>query len=119
MRIDESKVFTIYGDNERKLDLKPDMEAFLKLDELTDNGFEAMENFSKDRRKRLVLLPVFIKAMAQEEISIDEIKEEFLGMSYVKVLQMSDVIYRLLFEELHSTNKVEEKNEVSPTLTNE
>lgn len=114
--VDEIKVIKILGNNGRELELKADFNAFKNLNKATGNGFATVETFANDESSRLDLLPIFIQAMSSEKLTIQEIESEFLGLSYVKVAQMSNLIFSLIFEELVSEVKTETetKNVATP-----
>lgn len=114
--IDEKNIFKItYKD--REIELKADFKAFKKLNKLTGNAFLVIDEFANDTDKRLEHLPIIIQAMSEEELTIQEIEENVLGMNYINVLQMSNIIFNILSMELINetleTEKIE-KNVKSP-----
>ena len=73
--LDEKKIIKVkYKDKE--LELKADFRAFKKLNKLTGNAFLAVNQFSLDADNRLELLPTFIQAMTDEDLTLKEIEEE-------------------------------------------
>ena len=106
--LDEKKIIKVkYRDKE--LELKADCRAFKKLNKLTGNAFLAVNQFSLDADSRLELLPIFIQAMANEDLTLEEIEEEILGLNNVKVMQTADIVFSLLNLELSSEVETEEK----------
>lgn len=106
--LDEKKIIKVkYKDKE--LELKADFRAFKKLNKLTGNAFLAVNQFSLDADSRLELLPTFIQAMCSEELTLEEIEEEILGLNYVKVMQTADIVFSLLNLELSNEVETEEK----------
>lgn len=106
--LDEKKIIKVkYKDKE--LELKADFRAFKKLNKLTGNAFLAVNQFSLDADNRLELLPIFIQAMCSEDLTLEEIEEEILGLSYVKVMQTADIVFSLLNLELSNEVETEEK----------
>ena len=106
--IDEKKIIKVkYRDKE--LELKADFRAFKKLNKLTGNAFLAVNQFSLDADSRLELLPTFIQAMCSEDLTLEEIEEEILGLNYVKVMQTADIVFSLLNLELSNEVETEEK----------
>ena len=106
--LDEKKIIKVkYKDKE--LELKADFRAFKKLNKLTGNAFLAVNQFSLDADSRLELLPTFIQAMTDEDLTLEEIEEEILGLNYVKVMQTADIVFSLLNLELSNEVETEEK----------
>ena len=106
--LDEKKIIKVkYKDKE--LELKADFMAFKKLNKLTGNAFLAVNQFSLDADSRLELLPTFIQAMCSEDLTLEEIEEEILGLNYVKVMQTADIVFSLLNLELSNEVETEEK----------
>ena len=106
--LDEKKIIKVkYRDKE--LELKADFRAFKKLNKLTGNAFLAVNQFSLDADSRLELLPTFIQAMCSEDLTLEEIEEEILGLNYVKVMQTADIVFSLLNLELSNEVETEEK----------
>ena len=106
--LDEKKIIKVkYKDKE--LELKADFRAFKKLNKLTGNAFLAVNQFSLDADSRLELLPIFIQAMCSEDLTLEEIEEEILGLNYVKVMQTADIVFSLLNLELSNEIETEEK----------
>lgn len=106
--LDEKKIIKVkYKDKE--LELKADFRAFKKLNKLTGNAFLAVNQFSLDADSRLELLPTFIQAMCSEDLTLEEIEEEILGLNYVKVMQTADIVFSLLNLELSNEVETEEK----------
>ena len=106
--LDEKKIIKVkYKDKE--LELKADFMAFKKLNKLTGNAFLAVNQFSLDADNRLELLPTFIQAMTDEDLTLKEIEEEILGLNYVKVMQTADIVFSLLNLELSNEVETEEK----------
>ena len=106
--LDEKKIIKVkYRDKE--LELKADFRAFKKLNKLTGNAFLAVNQFSLDADSRLELLPTFIQAMCSEDLTLEEIEEEILGLNYVKVMQTADIVFCLLNLELSNEVETEEK----------
>ena len=106
--LDEKKIIKVkYKDKE--LELKADFRAFKKLNKLTGNAFLAVNQFSLDADNRLELLPTFIQAMTDEDLTLKEIEEEILGLNYVKVMQTADIVFSLLNLELSNEVETEEK----------
>ena len=106
--LDEKKIIKVkYRDKE--LELKADCRAFKKLNKLTGNAFLAVNQFSLDADSRLELLPTFIQAMCSEDLTLEEIEEEILGLNYVKVMQTADIVFSLLNLELSNEVETEEK----------
>ena len=106
--LDEKKIIKVkYKDKE--LELKADFRAFKKLNKLTGNAFLAVNQFSLDADSRLELLPTFIQAMCSEDLTLEEIEEEILGLNYVKVMQTADIVFSLLNLELRNEVETEEK----------
>ena len=106
--LDEKKIIKVkYRDKE--LELKADFRAFKKLNKLTGNAFLAVNQFSLDADSRLELLPTFIQAMCSEDLTLEEIEEEILGLNYVKVMQTADIVFSLLNLELSNEIETEEK----------
>lgn len=106
--LDEKKIIKVkYKDKE--LELKADFRAFKKLNKLTGNAFLAVNQFSLDADSRLELLPTFIQAMCSEDLTLEEIEEEILGLNYVKVMQTADIVFSLLNLELSNEIETEEK----------
>lgn len=106
--LDEKKIIKVkYRDKE--LELKADFRAFKKLNKLTGNAFLAVNQFSLDADNRLELLPVFIQAMCSEDLTLEEIEEEILGLNYIKVMQTADIVFSLLNLELSNEVETEEK----------
>ena len=106
--LDEKKIIKVkYRDKE--LELKADFKAFKKLNKLTGNAFLAVNQFSLDADSRLELLPTFIQAMCSEDLTLEEIEEEILGLNYVKVMQTADIVFSLLNLELSNEVETEEK----------
>ena len=106
--LDEKKIIKVkYKDKE--LELKADFMAFKKLNKLTGNAFLAVNQFSLNADSRLELLPIFIQAMANEDLTLKEIEEEILGLNYVKVMQTADIVFSLLNLELSNEVETEEK----------
>ena len=106
--LDEKKILKVkYKDKE--LELKADFRAFKKLNKLTGNAFLAVNQFSLDADSRLELLPTFIQAMCSEDLTLEEIEEEILGLNYVKVMQTADIVFSLLNLELSNEIETEEK----------
>ena len=106
--LDEKKIIKVkYKDKE--LELKADFRAFKKLNKLTGNAFLAVNQFSLDADSRLELLPTFIQAMTDEDLTLKEIEEEILGLNYVKVMQTADIVFCLLNLELSNEVETEEK----------
>ena len=106
--LDEKKIIKVkYKDKE--LELKADFRAFKKLNKLTGNAFLAVNQFSLDADNRLELLPTFIQAMCSEDLTLEEIEEEILGLNYVKVMQTADIVFCLLNLELSNEVETEEK----------
>ena len=106
--LDEKKIIKVkYKDKE--LELKADFRAFKKLNKLTGNAFLAVNQFSLDADSRLELLPTFIQAMCSEDLTLEEIEEEILGLNYIKVMQTADIVFSLLNLELSNEVETEEK----------
>lgn len=106
--LDEKKIIKVkYKDKE--LELKANFRAFKKLNKLTGNAFLAVNQFSLDADSRLELLPTFIQAMCSEDLTLEEIEEEILGLNYVKVMQTADIVFSLLNLELSNEVETEEK----------
>ena len=106
--LDEKKIIKVkYRDKE--LELKADFRAFKKLNKLTGNAFLAVNQFSLDADSRLELLPTFIQAMCSEDLTLEEIEEEILGLNYIKVMQTADIVFSLLNLELSNEVETEEK----------
>ena len=106
--LDEKKIIKVkYKDKE--LELKADFREFKKLNKLTGNAFLAVNQFSLDADSRLELLPTFIQAMCSEDLTLEEIEEEILGLNYVKVMQTADIVFSLLNLELSNEVETEEK----------
>lgn len=106
--LDEKKIIKVkYRDKE--LELKADFRAFKKLNKLTGNAFLAVNQFFLDADSRLELLPTFIQAMCSEDLTLEEIEEEILGLNYVKVMQTADIVFSLLNLELSNEVETEEK----------
>ena len=106
--LDEKKIIKVkYRDKE--LELKADFRAFKKLNKLTGNAFLAVNQFSLNADSRLELLPIFIQAMCSEDLTLEEIEEEILGLNYVKVMQTADIVFSLLNLELSNEIETEEK----------
>ena len=106
--LDEKKIIKVkYKDKE--LELKADFMAIKKLNKLTGNAFLAVNQFSLDADNRLELLPTFIQAMTDEDLTLKEIEEEILGLNYVKVMQTADIVFSLLNLELSNEVETEEK----------
>ena len=106
--LDEKKIIKVkYKDKE--LELKADFRAFKKLNKLTGNAFLAVNQFSLNADSRLELLPTFIQAMCCEDLTLEEIEEEILGLNYVKVMQTADIVFSLLNLELSNEVETEEK----------
>ena len=106
--LDEKKIIKVkYKDKE--LELKADFRAFKKLNKLTGNAFLAVNQFSLNADSRLELLPTFIQAMCSEDLTLEEIEEEILGLNYVKVMQTADIVFSLLNLELSNEIETEEK----------
>ena len=106
--LDEKKIIKVkYKDKE--LELKADFRAFKKLNKLTGNAFLAVNQFSLDADSRLELLPTFIQAMTDEDLTLEEIEEEILGLNYVKVMQTAYIVFSLLYLELSNEVETEEK----------
>ena len=106
--LDEKKIIKVkYRDKE--LEIKADFRAFKKLNKLTGNAFLAVNQFSLDADSRLELLPTFIQAMCSEDLTLEEIEEEILGLNYVKVMQTADIVFSLLNLELSNEVETEEK----------
>ena len=115
--IDELNVIKIYGgeDNKECLELRANFNAFKKLQKATGNVFTAMSDFANDVDARINSLPIFIQAMTDVDISLNDIEEKYLGLSYVKVMQTCSIIEKVLLSELMSEIKIEEKKEITPT----
>lgn len=106
--LDEKKIIKVkYKDKE--LELRADFRAFKKLNKLTGNAFLAVNQFSLDADSRLELLPTFIQAMCSEDLTLEEIEEEILGLNYIKVMQTADIVFSLLNLELSNEVETEEK----------
>ncbi|MBU3135067.1 hypothetical protein KPL39_02170 [Clostridium gasigenes] len=110
--IDEKKIFKIQGENDKELELQFTFKSFKRLNAMTGNGFKAIDDFNTNTEERLVLLPVMIKATSGTDMTLEEIEEDFLGLNYLNILKMSEIIFRLLNFELKSEVKAEEKDEV-------
>ena len=106
--LDEKKIIKVkYRDKE--LELRADFRAFKKLNKLTGNAFLAVNQFSLNADSRLELLRTFIQAMCSEDLTLEEIEEEILGLNYVKVMQTADIVFSLLNLELSNEVETEEK----------
>lgn len=105
--LDEIKTTTIkYKD--REIELVPDFRAFKRLHKATGNAFQIMSEFVEDTEKRVEHLPVLIQAMAKEDLTIEEIEKNILGMQWSKVITMSEVIFNLINSEFIDPIAVEE-----------
>lgn len=105
--LDEIKTINVkYKDREIKL--IPDFRAFKRLHRLTGNAFAVMHEFINDNEKKLEHIPVLIQAMAEEDLTIEEIERNILGMQQSKVITMSTVIVELLESELIDPISAEE-----------
>ena len=47
--------------------------------------------------------------MCSEDLTLEEIEEEILGLNYVKVMQTADIVFSLLNLELSNEVETEEK----------
>lgn len=106
--LDEKKIIKVKYKN-KELELKADFRAFKKLNKLTGNAFLAVNQFFVDADSRLELLPTFIQAMCSEDLTLEEIEEEILGLNYIKVMQTADIVFSLLNLELSNEVETEEK----------
>lgn len=113
--LDEIKT-TIIDYKDRKIELVPDFRAFKRLHKATGNAFAVMSEFVEDNEKRVEHLPVLIQAMATEDLTIEEIEKNILGMQWIRVITMSEVIFNLINSEFLDIGAVEEssKNVVIP-----
>lgn len=116
--LDEKKIVKIVGGTGKELDLKADFRAFKNLQKITGNAFQAIENFAINADERLELLPRFIKAMANTEMTEEEIEDEFLTLSYTNVIQMTGIIFKILDFEMSNEVKTEEKVENTKSKVN-
>jgi hypothetical protein len=116
--LDEKKIVEIQY-KENKVNLSANFKAFKKLNKISGNAFLVIDEFANDVEKRLEHLPILIQSMADVELTLDEIENEILGMEYIKVMQMANVIFSILNAELTTSEvKVTEKNEVSNSEKN-
>lgn len=109
--LDEKKIVKIVGGTGKELELKADFRAFKNLQTITGNAFESINKFAMNVDDRLELLPKFIKAMANTEMTEEEIEDEFLTLSYSNVIQMISIIFKILDFEMGNEVKTEEKVE--------
>jgi hypothetical protein len=110
--LDEKKAITLTGKNNRQITLHLEFKNFKKLNKLTGNAFQTIDEFAQDSNKRLEHLPVIVQALSDEELTMDEIEKHILGFSYPKILQISNLICKLLEFELFSTEvKTESEND--------
>lgn len=107
--LDEIKT-TIIDYKDKKIELIPDFRAFRRLHKNTGNAFAVMSEFVEDNQKRVEHLPLLIQAMATEDLTIEEIEENVLGMQWTKVMAMSEVIFNLINSEFLDTGAVEENS---------
>ncbi len=116
--LDEKKVIEIQY-KENKVNLSANFKAFKKLNKISGNAFLVIDEFANDVEKRLEHLPVLIQSMSDIELTLDEIENEILGMEYIKVMQMANIVISILNAELTTSEiKVTEKNEVSNSEKN-
>jgi hypothetical protein len=105
--LDEIKTTQI-NYNGKKITLTPDFKAFRKLNKITGNAFKTISDFVTDTEKRLENLPAIIQAMADQELDIEEIENNILGMQWGRVEVMASIIIDLLDKELIDQASVEE-----------
>jgi hypothetical protein len=107
--LDEIKTIDVqYKD--RKITLTPDFRAFKKLHKNTGNAFAVMDEFVNNQEKRVEHLPELIKAMAEEDLTIEEIEKNILGMQWARVTIMAKVVFELLDSELLDPIAAEENS---------
>lgn len=83
----------------KEIELMPSFMAFKKLHKNTGNAFKVMDEFVNDTEKRIEHLPVLIQSMAIEDLTIEEIENNVLGMQWSKVTTMANVIFELINSE--------------------
>lgn len=91
----------------KEIKLKADFKAFKKLQKISGNAFLIIDEFANDMDRRLDHLPLLIKVMADADLTIEEIENNFLGLNYIKVMQMADIILNILNSELANEVKAE------------
>lgn len=109
--LDEKKIIKIVGETGKELELKADFKAFKNLQKITGNAFQTIDSFASDFDERLELLPVFIKAMSNTDLTLEEIEDNFLGLNWNSTLQIQSIIVSILNFELSNEVKTEEKVE--------
>jgi hypothetical protein len=107
--LDEIKTISVKY-KEKKIELIPDFRAFKKLHKNTGNAFKIMSEFVEDTDKRVEHLPVLIQSMSEEDLTIEEIENNILGMQWSKVITMSEVVFNLINSEFVDPIAAEENS---------
>jgi hypothetical protein len=117
--LDEIRTITIKC-REKEIKLIPDFKAFKKLHKNTGNAFAVMDEFVNDIEKRVEHLPVLIQSMAEDDLTIEEIEQNILGMKWTRVTTMASVVFELLNSEFSDPLTTEEnpKNVQIPEAKN-
>ena len=119
--IDEIKTIKAKYKN-REIELIPDWRGFLRLNSITGNAFQVLSEIEEGgevvddagkvtgRERNLKWLPYIIQAMATEELTIEDIEKNILGMSRSRVTNIATVVLELLDSELYDRTEIEESS---------
>ncbi|AMN35522.1 hypothetical protein ACV3K4_08920 [Clostridium perfringens] len=119
--IDEKKIAILDYKNKEgkieKVELTTDFKAFKKLNKITGNAFDIMTKFIyNENGERLEVLPILIQAMANKDLTIEEIEDQWLGMSWDRVTTTCNIILALMNSEMikEQIDNIEIKNMETP-----
>lgn len=97
----------------KTIELKADFRFFKRLNELTGNVFEIINEFLMNEDKRIEYLPYLIKCMTDEELDLLKLQNDIYSLEIPIVSNLINIVFFIIATEMTlEINDSNEENEI-------